>query len=77
MKFQLARCVAGLRAKYKNWKGFLKRKKKNKKKENNFFLKRRQQKKGGGGKKKKKINSSLQLICIEHRLHKDNFLKFS
>jgi len=54
MKFQLARCVAGLRAKYKNWKGFLKRKK-NKKKENNFFLKRRQQKRGEEKRKRKLI----------------------
>ena len=76
MKFQLARCVAGLRAKYKNWKGFLKRKKKTKKGKQ-FFFKETTTKKKGGGKKKKKINSSLQLICIEHRLHKDNFSKFS
>ena len=76
MKFQLAHGRL-IRAKYKNWKGFLKRKKKTKKKENNFFFKDTTTKKKGGGKKKKKINSSLQLICIEHRLHKDNFLKFS
>ena len=53
MKFQLARYVAGLRAKYKNWKGFLKRKKKTKKKENNFFFKETTTKKKGGRKKEK------------------------
>ena len=52
MKFQLARCVAGLRAKYKNWKGFLKRKKKQKKGKQ-FFFKETTTKKGGGRKKEK------------------------
>ena len=64
MKFQLAHGRL-IRAKYKNWKGFLKRKK-NKKEQ--FFLNSRQKKEG---KKEKKLINSLQLICIEHRLHVD------